>query len=117
MGRVKRYKKFKACDPFAKRTKAEVDTVHDEPPELFEQRTKRTVKRGKSNDENMNEEDMYEMYLQREAKRAKKEEDAEKLKPKVNKIESKRVDESSKDFKNRIRQETRVVSLTKQTIL
>ena len=38
MGRVRRYKKYKAVDPFSKRQKAETDTVHDEPPDLFEDR-------------------------------------------------------------------------------
>ena len=36
MGRVRKYKKFKACDPFSKRGKAEVDIIHDEPPEIHE---------------------------------------------------------------------------------
>jgi hypothetical protein len=38
MGRVRRYKKFKAADPFSKRTKVVTDTVHDEPPESFNKR-------------------------------------------------------------------------------
>ena len=32
MGRVKRYKKIKACDPFAKRPRSEVDTNVNDPP-------------------------------------------------------------------------------------
>ncbi len=35
MGRVKRYKKYKACDPCAKK-KSEIDLIHDESPEVFE---------------------------------------------------------------------------------
>lgn len=38
MGRVRRYKKFKAIDPFAKAKKAEVDLVHDEPPDVHDER-------------------------------------------------------------------------------
>jgi hypothetical protein len=38
MGRVRRYKKIKAIDPFAKKQKAELDTVHDEPPQDFQDR-------------------------------------------------------------------------------
>ena len=36
MGRVRRYKKIKAADPFAKSNrKAEIDTTYDEPPDKF----------------------------------------------------------------------------------
>ena len=39
MGRVRRYKKVKAIDPFAKRVnKRDLDTIHDEPPQLFAER-------------------------------------------------------------------------------
>ena len=38
MGRVRRYKKIKAIDPYAKKQKAEIDTVHDEPPEEYQER-------------------------------------------------------------------------------
>jgi len=38
MGRVRRYKKCKAIDPFAKKRKAEVDVLHDEPPSVFNER-------------------------------------------------------------------------------
>jgi hypothetical protein len=38
MGRVRRYKKIKSIDPFAKKQKAELDTVHDEPPQDFQDR-------------------------------------------------------------------------------
>jgi hypothetical protein len=33
MGRVRRYKKIKSIDPFAKKKKAEIDTIYDEPPD------------------------------------------------------------------------------------
>ncbi len=36
MGRVRRYKKIKSCDPYAKKTKSVIDVVHDEDPEVFE---------------------------------------------------------------------------------
>lgn len=32
MGRVRRYKKIKSIDPFSKKKKEEIDTIHDEPP-------------------------------------------------------------------------------------
>jgi hypothetical protein len=38
MGRVRRYKKYKACDPYAKKQKSEIDLVHDQPPEIHEQK-------------------------------------------------------------------------------
>lgn len=38
MGRVRRYKKFKAVDPFAKGHRTETDLVHDEPPDLHDER-------------------------------------------------------------------------------
>lgn len=66
MGRVRRYKKFKACDPFSKRGKTEVDTIHDEPPSQFEQRARRSGKRGEGGGDDT--EDEYEKFLRREAK-------------------------------------------------
>ena len=36
MGRVRRYKKLKSCDPFAKRRKSEVDEKYDQPPSDIE---------------------------------------------------------------------------------
>jgi hypothetical protein len=38
MGRVRRYKKIKAIDPFAKKGKVEIDTIHDEPPDMHKER-------------------------------------------------------------------------------
>ena len=38
MGRVRRYKKYKAVDPFAKGHRSETDLVHDEPPDLHDER-------------------------------------------------------------------------------
>ena len=68
MGRVKRYKKFKACDPFAKRGKVVIDTTHDEPPELFEER-----KSGKKRKERfVSDEDEYEKYLRRDSNKIAK---------------------------------------------
>jgi hypothetical protein len=69
MGRVRRYKKFKACDPFSKRKITEVDNVHDEPPNLFEERIRKDRKR---KDLELNDEDLYEVYLRSEAKKIEK---------------------------------------------
>lgn len=65
MGRVRRYKKFKACDPFSKKSSAPIDTVHDEPPEMFEQRSKRKENRFKNNLGVDDEDDEYEKYIRR----------------------------------------------------
>lgn len=43
MGRVRRYKKYKAVDPFAKAQRAETDLVHDEPPDIHEERGNATL--------------------------------------------------------------------------
>lgn len=103
MGRVRKYKKIKACDPFAKRKKAEVDVVHDEPPEIFENKVKRDAKRKERDWEDTG----SELFLQREALRSIKlaEEQAHKQE---HSIEGKREDETMKAFKQRVRQETRV---------
>ena len=65
MGRVKRYKKIKACDPFANRKNQVkvIDLIHDEPPENFEKRSKRKRKRTL----NWDDENQRELLLQREA--------------------------------------------------
>ena len=112
MGRVRRYKKFKACDPFSKRNGTKIDTVHDEPPEMFEERTKRKEKkRTRVTDLGLeNEDDEYEKYLRLEMLKSSKSNDKSLNKP-IRKIEGKRDNESSKEFKQRIRQETRIVRL------
>eukprot|EP01038_Epipyxis_sp_PR26KG_P011487 gene11487-15386_t len=101
MGRVRRYKKFKACDPFSKNhgKKDVVDDNHDEPPDSFEQRALKKQKLRES----WNTEEKQELLLQREALRSLKTTDEKKIK----KIEPKGVNESLRDFKKRIREETR----------
>jgi len=103
MGRVRSYKKIKACDPFSKRGKKEADTVHDEPPDLYEERVKKDLKRKERAWDDENE---RELRLQREAKRMLAIEE-EKKKVVEKKIEGKKEGESMKEFKMRIRQETR----------
>ena len=104
MGRVKRYKKVKSCDPFSKQfNRREVDNTHDEPPTIFEERTERIAKKSKRLMNN-------EMLQLR--KMAKKIDpfvfsSAPKVKEETKKIEGKRDDESMKSFKKRLRQETR----------
>ena len=38
MGRVRRYKKYKAVDPFARKKASAADLEHDDPPELHAER-------------------------------------------------------------------------------
>ncbi len=66
MGRVRRYKKYKACDPFAKRGGKKDDgvDVHDEPPDLHEEKSRET-KRKRERD--WGDEGKRELSLQREA--------------------------------------------------
>jgi len=104
MGRVRSYKKIKACDPFSKKGKREVDLVHDEPPDVFEERVRRDMKRKERSWDDENE---RELRLQREAKRMLAIDESKK-KMAEKKIEGKREEESMKEFKMRIRQETRV---------
>ena len=105
MGRVRSYKKIKACDPFAKRSKREVDTVHDEPPEIYEEKARRDAKR---KERPWDTDDAKERELQREARRVLRETERTKHVSSQKKIEGKRDDESMRDFKVRIRQETRM---------
>ena len=104
MGRVRSYKKIKACDPFSKRNKREVDTVHDEPPEIHEDKALRQEKRKIRSWETA---DDGERELQREARRVLRETERSKHAT-SQKVEGKREDESMRDFKTRIRQETRL---------
>ena len=46
MGRVKRYKKLKSIDPFAKRKKEE-NTIYDEEPEVYKKRVRENDKKFK----------------------------------------------------------------------
>ena len=103
MGRVRKYKKFKSCDPFSKKKKTEADTTHDEPPDVFEDRERRDVKRKERVWEDDN---SRELALQREAIRSLRDGEKKKL-ANDRKIEGKKEEESTKEFKTRIRQETR----------
>ena len=64
MGRVRRYKKFKSCDPFAKNGPKVADTVHDEPVDMFEEQERRAEKRQRKREEDP---EHIERMLQREA--------------------------------------------------
>jgi hypothetical protein len=102
MGRVRRYKKYKAIDPFAKgHTRAESDLVHDEPPSVHDDRGRKRKSRG----EGMGEDEI----MRREGYRVLKEERIKKAKIGERKVEPKNESESMKEFKTRIRNETRKV--------
>jgi len=103
MGRVRKYKKYKSCDPYAKKKKATVDDRVDEPPDLFEAREHADRKR---KERRFDDENVRELLLQREAVRSLKEEEKKKA-ANDRKIEGKKESESMKDFKTRVRQETR----------
>jgi len=106
MGRVRRYKKLKSVDPFAKRGKAEIDTIHDEPPNRFNERSRKTEQNLKKYENNL-------MAQFRKAARetvvssntSSKVTKTEEAKNKT--IESRREGESMKTFMKRVRQATR----------
>jgi len=104
MGRVRKYKKLKAVDPASKRLSSVVDTTRDEPPELHTERVKKSLQ--KLNSQWMDD-DKRERQLQKEALRVLRQEEAEKRNGRVKKVEGKREDENMKEFKERVRQETR----------
>eukprot|EP00596_Hydrurales_sp_CCMP1899_P004462 CAMPEP_0119046440 /NCGR_PEP_ID=MMETSP1177-20130426/46610_1 /TAXON_ID=2985 /ORGANISM="Ochromonas sp, Strain CCMP1899" /LENGTH=232 /DNA_ID=CAMNT_0007019593 /DNA_START=189 /DNA_END=884 /DNA_ORIENTATION=+ len=105
MGRVRSYKKIKACDPFSKRSKGGTDISHDEDPSIYEEKVKRVDKR---KEKAFGGDDLRqrENELLKEAFRVQKIEKA-KVKPGKD-IEGKREDESMKKFKERIRNETKL---------
>lgn len=108
MGRVRRYKKYKSCDPFAKQQRSVVsakEVKNDEPPELWEERTRKVEQRRSSK---FTEEESFERMLQREALRdlQKREERRPSEKVSAN-LEGRKDGESMKQFKKRIRQDTR----------
>lgn len=102
MGRVRKYKKIKAIDPFAKKQKAKVENFFDEPPTLFQerQRKKETLLRTVFEDENLVEKQAMRTIMKNALPATGV--------AAVKKIEEKRENESMKKFKERIRQETRV---------
>lgn len=104
MGRVKRYKKFKACDPFSKQfNRREFDDVHDEPPNLFEDKQERSVKKAKRLENN----EMFQIRKFAKNTDHTASSSVTSVKEEIKKIEGKREDESMKSFKKRLRQETR----------
>ena len=118
MGRVQRYKKIKAIDPASKKKRAVEDTIHDEAPDVYNNKVKNSIKRLKLQWED---DATREKLLQKEARREirLKEKNGRTTKsdgsnPNVNvalekSVEGKREDESMKAFKNRIRKETKML--------
>ena len=113
MGRVRRYKKVKSFDPFAKKgsdsssssSSSKKKAAFDEPPEVFENRSRKQQAEQLSWD---NEEDK-EVMMQREALRALRT-DKQNDNAAIDKRDtSKRADETMKQFKQRIRDETKVI--------
>lgn len=104
MGRVKRYKKLKSVDPMAKRQAQVVDTTRDEPPELHEERVRKSSKRWA---DEWDDEDKRERLLQREARRQLKQEAEQKRQGGIKKVEGKKEGEKMRDFRDRMRKETR----------
>lgn len=100
MGRVKRYKKVKACDPFAKNHGNHVNTTHDEPPNVFEEKSRRVDKRARRIESN-------EVYQLRKFAKLSEVDTSAKSNSNKKVIEGKRDGESMKTFKKRLRQETR----------
>jgi len=107
MGRVKRYKKFKSCDPFARKVRngKDEDVSFDEPPQIFEEKKMKSEKR---KERDWDDPDLQEKLIQQEAFRVIS---SRENKGKSKKLESKRDDESMRQFKTRIRQETRAVRI------
>ena len=118
MGRVRKYKKIKAIDPFAKRASASLNSsklsLYDQPPtqreELLEggdQGLKKGKKR-KKRDLDWDDEEDREKLLQIEAKRFLSQE-KNKLSSEGSKaIQGRKEEESMKAFQSRVRQETKV---------
>ena len=110
MGRVRKYKKVKSVDPFSNTRKGAADTKYDQPPSIWENESKKAAKRA---NRNFDDEKAYERMLQHAAKKQMKvEEDKNRYAGgggtnKIKSVEGKKDDESMKQFKNRVREETR----------
>lgn len=105
MGRVSRYKKVKAVDPTSHRGRNDPKaSLYDEPPDLFEKRREAKKRKERSWD---NEEDR-DRLLQQEALRALRLAGQSGMNVKRKQPDAKRPGESMKEFKSRIRQETRI---------
>ncbi len=107
MGRVSRYKKVKKFDANSQRKSNSIsgnDDKYDEPPELHNERVKKSLLKIKND---LNDEDVRERMYQREAIRNEKKKEALELKGKEKVMDGRKDGESMKEFKSRIRQETR----------
>ncbi len=112
MGRLKRYKKIKAFDPFAKKSKVSLPIVDKNrqkfelSPDELDSKKKKKSKKHHSLD--FNNEDDLEKFYQREAlKDIERSKLGATIESKMKKIEEKRDDETMRDYKARLRQETR----------
>lgn len=109
MGRVRKYKKIKACDPNSKQNngrRATTDLRHDDPPEEHDARSKR---KAKALERPFDDLEHAEKMLQREAMRAlRNAQTAEALGSSAGASAAKRDDETMRDFQRRIRSETKV---------
>ena len=107
MGRVRKYKKIKAIDPFSNKKRSGIDVKHDDPLDLFDEKKKRNRKKL---DRAFDDLEHAEKMLQREAVRQLRDVRSKNLHHKQgqNVAEGKRPDESMKDFQHRIRNETKI---------
>ena len=105
MGRVRKYKKIKAIDPFSNK-KRSVDLKHDDPPDLFDDKKRRNRKKL---DRPFDDLDHAEKMLQREAVRQLRDVQSKNLHHKEGQnVVGKRTNETMKDFQQRIRNETKI---------
>ena len=109
MGRVRKYKKIKACDPFSQRKKSNVNDVkYDEPPDLYDERVRRDHKKHQRPFDDL---EHAEKMLQREALRSLRNAQHDKQTQNTGdqqQLEAKRPEETMKEFKNRVRNATKV---------
>jgi hypothetical protein len=107
MGRVRRYKKVKSCDPFSKNfNRREIDTIHDEPPNIFDDKIERLEKKARRLENNQ----MFQtrkFHKLTDSSSVVSSSATSNFKEEIKKIEGKRDDETMKAFKKRLRQQTR----------
>lgn len=104
MGRVSKYKNIKACDPFSKK-KTPGDTTRDEAPDIFDRRTSNNWEKKRSRYED---ETYKEKQIQNEALRMLRGAELVKNNRKdTKKVDPKKESETMKEFKDRVRRETR----------
>ncbi len=111
MGRVRKYKKVKSVDPFSNVKRNNADTKYDQPPSVWENESRKAASRA---NRAFHDEKAFERMLQHTAKRQLKIEEEQERKAsgkegtkKIKAVEAKRDDETMKQFKNRVREETR----------